>query len=127
METGKDLIGRFRVICSTLAALAIPTTIWGSDFFALVSFGILFATMLLGWSVKDEITLAEYLVWVGVLVLGLLHLRQELVSPQAYTMSWFTENRAKLLVPTLAGAVTVGMSTRLVLDFAISGYRRLKG
>lgn len=127
METGKDLIGRFHLIAFGLGVVTIPVAVWGSDFFALVSFGILFATTLLGWSVKSEITLAVYLVWVGFLILGLLILRQELVSPQAYTMSWFTENRDRLFLPAVAGGVTLGMSMRLVLEMVIRGYGRLKG
>nr|WP_319386482.1 hypothetical protein [uncultured Roseibium sp.] len=127
METGKDLIGRFRVIAFGLGASTIPVVIWGSEFFALVSFGVLFAVALLGWSVKDEITLAEYLVWAGSLILGLLYLRQELVSPQAYTLSWFTEHRDTLFLPVMAGGVTAGMSMRLVLELILRGYGRLKG
>lgn len=127
METGKDLIGRFRDIAFGLGAATIPVAIWGSEFFALVSFGVLFAVTLLGWSAKEEISPGHYLIWLGALLLGLLNLRGELVSQQAYTMSWFTEHRDTLLILPLAGGVTAGMSMRLVLEMVLRVYGSLKG
>ena len=127
METRKDLIGRFSFTCSALGVLAILTAIWGSDFFALVSFGIVFATLLLGWSVKEEITLGHYLIWVALLSLSLLNLRGELVSQQAFSLMWFTEHRHTLLIPVVAVGVTVGMSMRFVLEMVLRVYGSLKG